>query len=153
MMPLQPTGAASGGCRPIGNIANLSTSVIGYGLIGYNGSNVAGYIVYKAKAEADKYKARDYLRSIFGEEAPEPTSSYDLSDVHIFLPAAGFRADKGEETGLFKAGSGGFYWSSTRSSQDSHDAYGLGFISDRMWVGDGKPDDLSIGKPVRAVCK
>ena len=117
----------------------------------YNGSNVAGYIVYKAKAEADKYKARDYLRSIFGEEAPEPTSSYDLSDVHIFLPAAGCRMDKGEETGLFWAGSGGFYWSSTRSSQDSHDAYGLGFISDRIGVDEHKPAYLFIGKPVRAV--
>ena len=67
----------------------------------YDGLGVKGYIVYKAKAEADKGV------KVF-KDIP-PLSSYSLSDVHIFLPAAGYRGGGG----LINAGSRGVYWSSS----------------------------------------
>ena len=56
----------------------------------YNNSNVAGYIVYKAKDSSDKGEGTS---SFYGEEMPAPASSYDLSDTHIFLPAAEVQID------------------------------------------------------------
>ena len=50
----------------------------------YNGSNVKGYIVYKAKNSDDKGKK-------ISKKNGTPSSSYSLSDAHIFLPAAGHR--------------------------------------------------------------
>ena len=47
----------------------------------------------------------------------------------IFLPAAG----DGSGSGLFRPGSYGFYWSSTPSSDDSRDAWSLGFSSGNFY--------------------
>ena len=44
----------------------------------YNGSNVQGVIVYKAKESSDKGRFYRF-----------PLSSYSLSDIHIFLPGSG----------------------------------------------------------------
>ena len=71
----------------------------------YNGSNVNGYIVYKAKSSSDK---GDYLYS-----GDIPFKSYSLSDAHIFLPAAGYRSD----CDLYDTGSHGFFWSSSLLTQ------------------------------------
>lgn len=68
----------------------------------YNGSNVKGYIVYKAKTSNDKGK------KIYSSGTP--SASYSLSDAHIFLPAAGYHRFDGD---LSYAGSDGFYWSSS----------------------------------------
>lgn len=62
----------------------------------YNGSNVKGYIVYRAKSSSDKGK------KIYKDRTP--SSSYTLSDTHIFLPTAVYPNDIGE---------GGGYWSSS----------------------------------------
>lgn len=66
----------------------------------YNG--VKGYIVYKAKTSSDK--------GVYVYEG-ENQSSYTISDVHIFLPAAGHR----DSYGFDGAGFGGSYWSSSLS--------------------------------------
>ena len=47
----------------------------------YNGQDVSGYVVYKAKSDSDKG-----TKSYTGYNPPVP---YTLSDTHIFLPAAG----------------------------------------------------------------
>lgn len=48
----------------------------------YNGKNVSGYVVYKAKADSDKGK--------YSFDNPTLSSSYSVSsDAHIFLPAVG----------------------------------------------------------------
>lgn len=47
----------------------------------YNGKDVSGYVVYRAKAEEDKGK--------FSINAPSLVGTYSLGDPHIFLPAAG----------------------------------------------------------------
>lgn len=67
----------------------------------YKNSNVAGYIVYKAKSPSDK--------GMLIRQNATPSSQYSLSDTHIFLPAAshltngeGYTVDKGKE---------GRYWS------------------------------------------
>ena len=66
----------------------------------------------------------------------------------IFLPAAGYRFSN---VGVH-AGSGGFYWSSTR--YDSHDAYGLRFVSGYAdWDYGGDSHYKSTGLPVRPVAE
>ncbi len=79
----------------------------------YDGSGVKGYIVYKAKSEADKGK--------YVYKGKTSSSSYSLSDAHIFLPAAGYRYDGG----LSFAGSYGYYWSSSVSSDEYYAWYVL----------------------------
>lgn len=99
----------------------------------YGGSGVKGYIVYKAKAEADKGKKHYY-----------GTMSYTLSDVHIFLPAAGGRYGGG----LGNAGSYGYYWSSSLNTDYPGYAwyadFGLDYAFDSY-------DDRCAGRSVRAV--
>jgi len=48
----------------------------------YDGKNVPGYIVYKAKDNADRGKRPQF----FNEAAPAPVATYSISDPHIFLP-------------------------------------------------------------------
>ena len=103
----------------------------------YNNSNVKGYIVYKAKTSSDK-----------GQEIHKyetPSSSYSLSDAHIFLPAAGYRTN-GD---LNFAGYDGDYWS---SSLDTDGPYGAWFVD----FGSGDLASRSYyrycGQSVRAVC-
>ena len=104
----------------------------------YNNSNVKGYIVYKAKTSSDK---GEYVYK--GET---PSSSYKLSDAHIFLPAAGDRYG-GD---LNYAGSGGFYWSSSLCTDYPDYAWDVCLYSD----GVNDNDDLRYdGQSVRAVCK
>ena len=100
----------------------------------YNNSNVKGYIVYKAKASSDKGK------KIYSSGAP--SSSYSLSDAHIFLPAAGFRADDDGTFSLEGAGSYGGYWSSSLNTDYPDDAWDVVFssgpvldYSDIRWFG------------------
>ncbi len=102
----------------------------------YNGSGVAGFIVYKAKAEADK-------GVIYEDETP--SSSYSLGDAHIFLPAAGRRSN-GD---LDFAGSIGFYWSSSLDAGDPEYAWGVGFNSGDVVNDEG--DFRERGYSVRAV--
>ena len=85
----------------------------------YNGSGVKGYIVYKAKDEADKGV------KVFKDISP--LSSYSLSDAHIFMPAAGdgFSGDLGN------AGSGG-YWSSSLNTDGPISAWSVNFYSDNV---------------------
>ena len=67
----------------------------------YNGSDFRGYIVYKAKNSSDKGKQVN--------SGATPSSSYTLSDAHLFLPAAGARS----ASSLMSAGAYGYYWSSS----------------------------------------
>ena len=102
----------------------------------YNNSNVKGYIVYKAKTSSDK----GYVY-----EGKTPSSSYSLSDAHIFLPAAGFRLN-GD---LYIAGSSGGYWSSS-----------LGTVPNSAWSASSYSGDVyghlvsryGGHQSVRAVC-
>ena len=104
----------------------------------YNGSNVKGYIVYKAKTSSDK---GEYVYK--GET---PSSSYTLSDAHIFLPAAGCRF-YGD---LISAGSYGGYWPSSLVTDYPNDAWGVYFDSDDVYYGF---DSRFYGQSVRAVFK
>ena len=102
----------------------------------YNGSGVAGFIVHKAKAEADK-------GVIYKDETP--SSSYSLGDAHIFLPAAG----DGFSGDLDDAGSYGYYWSSSLFSDCPDFAWCVKFNSDYVY---GRGDLRCYGQSVRAVC-
>ena len=112
----------------------------------YDGSGVKGYIVYKAKDEADKGV------KVFKDISP--LSSYSLSDAHIFLPAAGYRG-LGD---LDYAGSLGYYWSSSLCADSPGRAWGVYFYSDYVYSydrnyrygGDGRYFRF-CGQSVRAV--
>ena len=103
----------------------------------YNSSSVSGYIVYKAKNSSDKGK------NIYSSGAP--SSSYSLSDAHIFLPAAGVRGDGG----LSHAGSYGFYWSSSLDADGPNFAWRVVFYSGVVY---NLYDHRYFGQSVRAVC-
>lgn len=105
----------------------------------YNNSNVKGYIVYKAKSSSDKGEKILY-------SGGTPSSSYSLSDAHIFLPAAGCRSN-GD---LSDAGSYGHYWSSSLNADYPRYAGGVYFSSGD--VGNGFGGVRCIGQSVRAVC-
>ena len=104
----------------------------------YNNSKVKGYIVYKAKTSSDKRK--------YVNKGETPSSSYSLSDAHIFLPAAGygFGGDLGQH-----AGSEGYYWSSSLSDYP-YAAWIVGLLSDDVRYA---YEFRCYGLSVRAVCK
>jgi len=91
----------------------------------YNGSNVAGYIVYKAKSSSDKGK------KIYKNGTTSSSSSYTLSDAHIFLPAAGYYYHDG---GLDYVGSDGIYWSSFLGTHYSECAWLILFYSGDVYT-------------------
>ncbi|MCQ2202230.1 MAG: hypothetical protein MJZ27_09100 [Bacteroidales bacterium] len=104
----------------------------------YNGENVNGYIVYKAKKDGDK--------GVKVYSGNTPSSDYDVAtDVHIFLPAAGLRW----ATNLSNVGNDGYYWSRSLSTSRSNDAYDLNFNSNGVdWGSLNRRDGFSV----RPVC-
>ncbi|MBR5167817.1 MAG: hypothetical protein IKW86_07110 [Salinivirgaceae bacterium] len=66
----------------------------------YNNRKVNGYVVYKAKSADDKGTI------VYADGTP--SSLYSISDIHIFLPAAGGCGRRGDHV---LAGTSGFYWS------------------------------------------
>lgn len=90
----------------------------------YSGSGMKGYIVYKAKSDADcgKLIAKGEIQSI----------KYSLSDHHIFLPAAGLYTDS-ELSGNKTAGR---YWSASLSLTDQTKSGCLSFTSNKAEMGD-----------------
>ena len=102
----------------------------------YNNSNVAGYIVYKAKSSSDKGQ------KIY--KGGTPSSSYKLSDAHIFLPAAGYRYD-GD---LCSTWSYGIYWSSSLGSDGPSNAWYVSFYSGYVYY---SGHYRCYGQSVRAV--
>ncbi len=107
----------------------------------YNGSNVNGYIVYKAKSSSDK--------GVKVSPSGTPSSSYSLSDAHIFLPLAGFL----EGDMLRGDGLSGCYWSSMlyfdEESYVPTNAWMLNLSTYLYLIN----DDRYYGLPVRAVFK
>ena len=103
----------------------------------YNGQNVSGYIVYRAKSEGDKGV------KVYADGTA--LASYSLSDAHIFLPAAGFRND----SDLNLAGSYGYYWSSSLDESSPRSARYCAFGSD--YVGPTYIGDRYCGFSVRPV--
>lgn len=97
----------------------------------YNGKNVKGFIVYKAKAEADKGKM-DYYDT--------PVASYSIEDLHIFLPAAGTIQGAAVVFSSF-----GNYWTSTF---DNWGGLGVAFGEDIIDAG----DEREYGCSIRPVC-
>ncbi len=104
----------------------------------YNGTGVHGYIVYKAKADDDK--------GTIIYDGNTPSSSYSLSDVHIFLPAAGDRWD----TSFYSVGGNGLYWSSSLNEGYPGCAWILDF--DSYVVAPRNYYYRYFGQSVRPVC-
>ena len=82
---------------------------------------------------------------VYGYKVTSKKSGY--TNNSIFLPAAGYRSG----SSLYYAGSLGYYWSSSLSTDSPYGAYGLGFYSGGVdW------DDYGyrcIGFTVRPVCQ
>jgi hypothetical protein len=103
----------------------------------YNDSGKAGYIIYKAKSSSDKGQVVT--------SGNTPSSSYSLSDSHIFLPAAGFRYE-----GSLYTGGAGYYWMSSLGEY-------LGSYACIFYFSSGSRGDSFYsrcrGHSVRAVCE
>lgn len=85
----------------------------------YNGKSVNGFVVYQAKANADKGRRSFNNPSLVG--------SYSTSDPHIFLPASG--SCVGSPSGI---GADGHYLSSSLNKFYTSASYGLYFSSDHL---------------------
>ncbi len=107
----------------------------------YNGKNVSGYIVYKAKTKSDKGK-KVYIDG-------HPSENYTLFDTHIFLPAAYCY----HLSSFWTNGCDGGYWSaSLKESPNTHVAKGLAFWSTSITVADGG-SGRATGLSVRPVLR
>lgn len=103
----------------------------------YNGTSVAGYIVYKVKDDADADK---------GQKSYEytPNVAYSIiNDTHIFLPAVGFFSDT-----ILNWTERGNYWASELYSSDVTKAWRVAFRIDNVGVGNNTRYN---GRSVRAV--
>lgn len=117
----------------------------------YKGTGVAGYIVYKAKDE-DDMGAFSYAR-------PELMNKYALNNVHIFMPAAGYRESIGgtntatrNKAGVAYYGKFGNYWCSDMETNKPDAAYYHNFSST---TGGTLPLGTNVrfkGRCIRAVC-
>lgn len=107
----------------------------------YKSSGIAGYIVYKAKSDADKgIKKNNYNNAT-------TTMSYTTNDTHVFLPSAGYY----DRDSYRKAGDCGSYWSSNESNESNPPqltAWCLGWDSNYVQI----PNiDRCCGQSVRPV--
>lgn len=101
----------------------------------YNGSGIAGYIIYAAKSSSDKGKVQYNTSS----------SGYSLSDTHIFLPATGMFYNY-----KFVGGEHGRYWSSSLNGAYNN-AFDIYFMSNHR---SGRSyDGRCNGQTIRAVCE
>lgn len=100
----------------------------------YNGKNVNGYIVFKAKNKSDE-----------GKIGGQSVATYDVAnDVHIFLPAAGYN----DLDSRGYVGTNGCYWSRSLTTNDSKKAHGLGISSTNVY---SFVSDRHIGYSIRPV--
>ena len=114
-------------------------------------TGIKGYIVYKAKSSSDK--------GVKTDEYDTSSSSYKLSDAHIFLPAAGAFIDDSSVAELLNANWGGCYWSSSLTDHWGR-AWYVSFNSDNVSNSNGgRSYDFYghnigryVGQSVRAVC-
>lgn len=83
----------------------------------YNGQNVNGYIVYKAKSNGDK--------GLMVYNGGMMSTSYSLTDSHIFLPAAGCI----DGMSYYDEGKFGYYWSTSIMETRPTDALNCSFGS------------------------
>ena len=104
----------------------------------YNGSGIAGYIVYAAKASS--YKGQVVY------SGNTPSSDYSPSDAHVFLPAAGYR----RYSSLNSVGTIGDYSSSSFSGYSDY-VLEVYFNSDNCGCNYFSPG--CVGRSVRAVCE
>jgi len=111
----------------------------------YNGVDVLGFVIYKAKDNTDKGKV---LSGLY-QTVARPTAMYDVKeDIHIFLPATGM-------VDVYNGGyineTIGYYWTSNAENPSQHSSYD--FSCDVF----GKSTDVSFtmsfyGMGVRGVC-
>lgn len=89
----------------------------------YSGSGVKGYIVYKAKSEAEQGRLI--------AKGETPSLRYSLADRHIFLPASGMYSD----TQLSDNNLAGRYWSSSLNLNNLNVSGCLSFASAKAEMG------------------
>ena len=119
----------------------------------YDGQSVEGYMIFKAKADADKGK--------YTLENPvyTPVATYNESDTHIFLPYSGFITAKTVRSGNIDNGDAGknvgYYLTSTTGQVALTESHAGHAGYERFAIGTSKPTIATVprhaGMPVRAV--
>lgn len=103
----------------------------------YNNSMVAGYIIYKPKHSADKGRV-----AVKGDETSD---LYSLTDPHLFLPFAGFKA----EGKIRYSGNRGVYITSSLYPENSCRARGIAIKEDTTFT---SQHPRYYGFTIRPVC-
>ncbi len=106
----------------------------------YNGTGVAGYIVYKVLCDSDK--------GTMVYSGSSANSDYTLSVNHIFLPMVGYRC----MSNFYFEGSSAWYWSSSLNENNSISACMLVLNDSEVRCSDGGTSNRNNGHSVRAVC-
>ena len=119
----------------------------------YHGQSVEGYMIFKAKADADKGK--------YTLENPiyTPVATYNESDTHIFLPYSGFITKKTVRSGNIDSGPAGknvgYYLTSTTGQVALTETHAGEAGYERFAIGTNKPNIATVprhaGMPIRAV--
>lgn len=114
----------------------------------YKGTGIPGYIVFKVKDEQDKQ-----LFSFKGQ----PKATYDIDDVHIFLPMAGYRRGAGgsdtsnfNAAGVWSLGTSGNYWTADIDKGTPSNANMLNLKTNNITV-NATGGDRCYGRCIRAV--
>lgn len=107
------------------------------GVPNYNNSMVAGYIIYKPKHSADKGRV-----AVKGDETSD---LYSLTDPHLFLPFAGFKA----EGKIRYSGNRGVYITSSLYPENSCRARGIAIKEDTTFT---SQHPRYYGFTIRPVC-
>lgn len=104
----------------------------------FNGTGVAGYIVYKSQDKATDYQM-----------TKEGTHTYSMTkDLYIFLPAAGYL--QGKDFG--NANVDGYYWSCELKPESPYEAYSLTFDDTGVYIENESENSFRyLGQPVRPV--
>lgn len=104
----------------------------------YNGTSVAGYIVYKSQDKATDHQM-----------TKEGTHTYSMTkDLYIFLPAAGYL--QGKDFG--NANVDGYYWSCELKPESPYEAYSLTFDDTDVYIENESENSFRyLGQPVRPV--
>ncbi|MBQ0096867.1 MAG: hypothetical protein KBS53_04370 [Bacteroidales bacterium] len=119
----------------------------------YDGQSVEGYMIFKAKNDADKGKYT------LKNPVYVPAATYSKSDTHIFLPFSGFITAKTVRSGNIDGGdpgkTAGYYLTSTTGQVALTDSHATHAGFERFAVGTSSPTIATVprhaGMPVRAV--
>lgn len=143
----------------VNDFKELASSCVWIWSANYGG--IKGWIVYKAKSDGDKGKAKkkdgNWVKfSNGGFDAntgpcPAASETYSSTDTHVFIPAAGF---SDSNFGYYDQGDNGYYWTSeSLTSPAPYNKFSVYVYSLGTYATLYDVEDRYIGRSIRPVCE